>query len=186
MYSVAYEYSKHNYLSKCCNKLDKVFLLNTNTSEIIETKRKINLSNFNICKMLTNLKINIVKFNESYNNHCLGYATENNIAIISNVKSYQRVLFHEVAHVILGHTNSKYHPLEDRFYSDLLKPNEREVEAELVSLLVLQSLDIKKGIVKCSKYIDHHQYGKNELSLKVVNRVLDAVNKILDAGESYE
>lgn len=138
-----------------------------------------NIENINIGfdkeKALKILDIKEVPF-ESLNGNCQGYATYNNeIAINPLAQLPFKTLFHELGHIVLGHTNKEV--LAD---NEELTKNIIEVEAEATALLCLESLGMN-GSEFCRGYIQSW-LGNNELTEKSAQRIISAADKILKAG----
>ena len=97
---------------------------------------------------LTTLDILEIPFTHTDGN-CQGYAKKRQIAINPVAQLPHKTRFHELAHVILGHTT------EADFTDDELTPrNLREVEAEAVALLCCEALNVE-GADYCRGYIQH-------------------------------
>ncbi len=123
---------------------------------------------------LKSLNISLTEFS-SLSGNTQGYATQDRkIAINPLAQLPIKTLFHEIAHIILGHTES-IHGLETP--TDI-----KEVEAESVALLCLTSLDLD-GAEYCRGYIQHwlkdHTYPEDS-----AKKVLSATDKILKAGRN--
>src|SRR2546422_1265968 len=71
---------------------------------------------------------------EMLNGNCQGYAKGRQIAINAVAQMPAKTTFHELAHIELGHTSEAVHD------SETLPRNLKEVEAESVALLCLESL----------------------------------------------
>ncbi|HEY4329866.1 MAG TPA: DUF1738 domain-containing protein, partial [Phycisphaerae bacterium] len=84
-------------------------------------------------------------------------------------------LFHEIAHVVLGHTAEG--PLEDHARTP---KNLREVEAECVALICCESLNLK-GASECRGYIQHWLDGA-AIPERSVQRIFKAADAVLKAG----
>ena len=83
---------------------------------------------------------------EMLNGNCQGYAKGRQIAINPVAEMPAKTTFHELAHIELGHTTEAVHD------SEALPRNLKEVEAEFVALLCLESLGID-GAEYCRGYI---------------------------------
>jgi len=128
---------------------------------------------------LTRLKIALVPF-DNLNGNVGGYALHNtrNLAInptLSTTDSY-RVLFHECAHILLGHTDhsspeSGHHPPKTL----------KEAEAELVSYLVSSALNLDSAS-ESRGYIQHW-YKESSIPASSSTRVCTAASHILTAGK---
>ena len=104
-----------------------------------------------------------------------GYARKRTIAINPVAQVPHKTRFHELGHIVLGHT--KEADFED---SPDLTRNLREVEAESVALLCLESLDLP-GSEFCRGYIQNWIKG-DVIPEKSAQRIFKAANTILTAG----
>ena len=84
---------------------------------------------------------------DATNGNVLGFARERSIAINPVNPMPHKTRFHELAHVLLGHTSEG--TLND---GDVTPRDLRECEAEAVALLCLAALDLP-GIEQCRGYI---------------------------------
>ena len=126
-------------------------------------------------KALETLGITEVAFDHTDGN-CQGYAVSKSIAVSPLAVLPHKTRFHEIAHVVLGHTSEGQ--LSD---SESTPRDIREVEAEgvayiLCSLLNLGGLDESRG------YIQNWLQG-GEVSDKSAQRIFSVANKILEAGQ---
>jgi hypothetical protein len=103
-----------------------------------------------------------------------GYAHGRAIAISPVATMPQKTTFHELGHVLLGHT--------DQAMSDggELPRNLREVEAESVALLCLESLGLP-GAEFCRGYVQHW-LGSESIPDASAGRIFKAADQILRAG----
>ena len=85
--------------------------------------------------------------------------------------------FHELAHVLLGHTSEGPHA-----DGDITPRNLRECEAEAVALLCLAALDLP-GIEQCRGYIQHW-WGAGPIPERSAQRILKVADQILKAGST--
>lgn len=106
-----------------------------------------------------------------------GYATGESIAINPIAEYPHKTRFHEIAHVVLGHT--KEHTLMD---SETTPKDIREIEAESCSYILCQLLDLG-GASESRGYIKSWLRGRNEIPSKSAQRIFGAVDKILKAGQ---
>jgi hypothetical protein len=111
---------------------------------------------------------------EMLNGNCQGYAKGRQIAINPVAQMPAKTTFHELAHIELGHTSEAIHDSENT------PRNLREVEAESVALLCLESLGMD-----CTEYC--RGYIQNWLSGAMIpersaQRIFAAADKILKAG----
>jgi antirestriction protein ArdC len=100
---------------------------------------------------LATLNIERIDF-DSTDGNCQGFARQRQIAINPVAQLPHKTLFHEAAHVILGHTS------EGDFADGETTPRSlREVEAESVALLCCESLGLA-GANYCRGYIQNWLY----------------------------
>lgn len=125
-------------------------------------------------RALATLKIEEVAFTET-NGNIQGYAQKRQIAISPLAVVPHKTLFHELAHIELGHT------AESEFTDSELTPrNLREVEAEAVSMLLCESLELR-GADFCRGYIQNWLRG-DVIQEKSAQKVFGAADRILKAG----
>lgn len=127
------------------------------------------------CKALETLQITEIKF-DSPNGNSQGYAIGKNIAINPVAVLPHKTRFHELAHVVLGHTLESTMSDDDRTPKDI-----REVEAESVSYILCSLLDLP-GLIESRGYIQSWLAGA-EISDKSAQRIFSAADKILKAGQ---
>jgi hypothetical protein len=84
--------------------------------------------------------------------------------------------FHELAHVLLGHTAEGIQAHDERTPRNL-----RECEAESVALLCCAALDLP-GVEHCRGYIQSWWGTGNAIPERSAQRVLKAADQILKAG----
>lgn len=113
---------------------------------------------------------------EGMNGNSQGYATGRNIAINPVASLPHKTRFHELAHVVLGHTVEGAMHDDDRTPKDI-----REVEAESVAYILCSVLDLP-GLIESRGYIQNWLDG-NEISDKSAQRIFSAADKILKAGK---
>ena len=112
---------------------------------------------------------------EMANGNVQGYAQDSTIAINPVAQYPHKTRFHEVAHVVLGHTK------EGRMDDDERTPRDiREVEAESVAYILCSLLDLP-GLHESRGYIQNWLQGA-EISDKSAQRIFAAANKIMEAG----
>lgn len=114
--------------------------------------------------------------------NCQGYAQKRSIAINPVAQLPHKTLFHEVAHVILGHTTEA-----DFSDSDETPKSLREVEAEAVAMLCCEALDLE-GAQFCRGYIQTwlKREGASIIPEKSAQKILRAADQILKAGKEGE
>jgi len=125
-------------------------------------------------RALDRLSIERVDFTHT-NGNCLGFARERQVAISPLAEYPHKTLFHEIAHVVLGHTAEGQ--LEDH---DLTPRDLREVEAESVALICCESLNLA-GTSDSRGYIQHWLSGAT-IPDKSAQRIFKAADAILKAG----
>ena len=106
-----------------------------------------------------------------------GYAKQRTVAINPVAELPESTLFHELTHIVLGHTveGSLNSDSTDRTPKDI-----RELEAECVALLCTESLGLP-GAAESRGYIQSWFHG-NELPERSAQRIFTATDAILKAG----
>jgi antirestriction protein ArdC len=114
--------------------------------------------------------------------NCQGYAQKRSIAINPVAQLPHKTLFHEVAHVILGHTTEA-----DFSDSEETPKSLREVEAEAVAMLCCEALDLE-GAEFCRGYIQEwlRRDGATAIPEKSAQKILRAADQILKAGKEQQ
>jgi len=125
---------------------------------------------------LAKLDISEVAFDYP-NGNCQGYASGRTIAINPVAILPHKTRFHELAHVVLGHTTDEV--MAD---SEVTPRDIREVEAESVAYILCSVLDLD-GLHESRGYIQNWLAGA-EISDKSAQKIFSAANKILEAGKS--
>jgi len=125
---------------------------------------------------LSALGITEVAFNMMDGN-CQGYATGKNIAVNPVAVLPHKTRFHELAHVVLGHTAE--HTMSD---SERTPKCIKEVEAESVAYICCSVLNLD-GLTESRGYIQNWLQG-NEISDKTAQKIFGAAEKILKAGKA--
>jgi hypothetical protein len=113
---------------------------------------------------------------EMLDGNCQGYAAENKVAINPLAVLPHKTRFHEMAHVILGHTAES--PLHD---DERTPRNVREVEAESVAFILCSLLDLP-GQDEARGYVQVW-LGDEPLAEKTARRIFTAADKLLKAGQ---
>lgn len=109
------------------------------------------------------------------NGNCQGYASGKTIAINPVAALPHKTRFHELAHVVLGHTT------EGAMHDDDQTPRDvREVEAESVAFICCTMLGLP-GLSECRGYIQSWLSGAT-ITDKTAQRIFGAAEKILKAG----
>jgi hypothetical protein len=122
---------------------------------------------------LQTLGVKIVRFDHPDGN-VQGYATEEgNIAINPVAGLPHKTLFHELAHILLGHAKDETIP----------RPV-REIEAEGVALFCCEALNLE-GVEYARGYLQHW-LGKEALTEASAQRIMSTAHCILKAGGREE
>src|SRR5437667_11157542 len=124
-------------------------------------------------RALQTLNVEEIPF-EMMNGNCQGYAKGRQIAINPVAQMPAKTTFHELAHVVLDHTSEAVHD------SETLPRNLKEVEAESVALLCLESLGMD-GAEYCRGYIQSWLSGAT-IPERSAQRIFAAADRILKAG----
>jgi antirestriction protein ArdC len=109
--------------------------------------------------------------------NCQGYAKARTVAVSPVAAMPYKTLFHELAHVVLGHTSETTLSDDDR-----TPRNIREVEAEAVAMLVCAALNLPG--VECSRgYIQHWNASGEPIPETSARKILKTADQILKAGQ---
>ena len=139
-----------------------------------ETTFTPSIPGFDLATALRELRIQQVDF-ESTNGNAQGYAFERSIAINPLAQLPHKTTFHELAHIVLAHTE------EGRLVdSDLTPRNIREVEAESVALICCEALQLA-GSEYARGYIQNWLSGEG-MSDRSAQKIFSAASAILKAG----
>jgi N-terminal domain of anti-restriction factor ArdC len=123
-------------------------------------------------RALAALSVEEIPF-EMMNGNCQGYAKGRQIAINTLAQMPAKTTLHELAHVILEHTSAVHD-------SEALPRNLKEVEAEAVALMCLESLGMD-GAEYCRGYIQNWLAGA-DIPERSAQHIFAAADKILKAG----
>ena len=126
-------------------------------------------------KALAALSITRVEF-VAMSGNLQGYAKDRSVAVSPIAELQHKTLFHEIAHVLLGHTAELM--MADN--GERTPKSIREMEAESVSLLVTEALKLP-GAQFCRGYIQHWFTG-SEVPERSAQRIFKAADQILKAG----
>lgn len=148
------------------------FVLAQTEGEAIET---VSIPEWNRAAALESLGISEVPF-ELTNGNVQGYARERQIAISPVAAMPHKTTFHELAHIVLGHTSEGEVSDSETTPRDL-----REVEAESVALLCCESLSLE-GADHCRGYIQGW-IKESEIPERSAQRIFKAADQILKAGQ---
>jgi hypothetical protein len=112
--------------------------------------------------------------------NCQGYARQRSVAVSPIAAHPLKTLFHELAHVVLGHT------AEGELTDDERTPRSlREVEAEGIAMLVCAALELP-GIEYSRGYIQHWNRDGQAIPERSAARMFKAADQILRAGRHEE
>src|SRR5438093_2001366 len=125
-------------------------------------------------RALNALNVEEIPF-EMLNGNCQGFAKGRQIAINPVAQMPAKTTFHELAHIELGHTAET--AVND---SETLPRNLKEVEAESVALLCLESLGMD-GAEYCRGYIQNWLQG-GTIPERSAQKIFATADKILKAG----
>lgn len=144
-------------------------------TEGAEYAPEVKTPSWDAAKAMAVLNITEVPF-EALNGNRLGYARGREIAIspLNNLKHKTR--FHEMAHIVLGHTE-----LSDFSDTEVLPKDIKEAEAEGVAFILTSLLELD-GQAESRGYIQSWLDGK-ELPEQNAKRIFVAANKIIQAGQ---
>jgi hypothetical protein len=114
--------------------------------------------------------------------NCQGYARARTIAVSPIATAPLKTRFHELAHVVLGHTAEGALTDDDQTPRSL-----REVEAEAVALVCLEALGLP-GAEYCRGYIQHWNAARGSAPIpeRSAQRIFKAADAILRAGRKVD
>jgi hypothetical protein len=112
--------------------------------------------------------------------NCQGYTRHRTIAVSPLAELPHKTRFHELAHVVLGHTSEHEAGLTD---SELTPTSLREVEAEAVALVCLEALGLP-GAERSRGYIQvwNARRGAEPIPERSAQHIFKAADQILKAG----
>ena len=125
-------------------------------------------------RALSTLRIEEIPF-DHLNGNCLGFARERSIAVNPVNPMPHKTRFHELAHVLLGHTTQGL--LND---DEQTPRNLAECEAEAVGILCCAALDLP-GVDHCRGYIQSWWGAGNPIPERSAQRILKVADLILKA-----
>jgi hypothetical protein len=151
------------------------FVLSQTDGQPMETPA---IPDWNLDAALKATEIERVPFEDTDGN-CQGYAKrgKREIAINPVAQLPFKTTIHEMAHVLLGHTN-----VEGSDDIHQTPKNIREVEAEAVALLVLEALNLP-GAEFCRGYCQKWLGEGGEIPEASATKIMKVADKILKAGE---
>ncbi len=130
---------------------------------------------WNAAAAMQSLDVSQVEF-AHYNGNCQGYASGRTIAINPVAALPHKTRFHELAHVVLGHTAEGIMNDDDRTPKDV-----REVEAEATAYILCALLGLQ-GLVESRGYVQNWLAGA-DISERSSQRIFKAADTILKAGQ---
>ena len=110
--------------------------------------------------------------------NCQGYSFERNVAVSPVAMFGLKTLFHEIGHVMLGHTTD---------CADGESPCSRGVQefgAEAVAYLLAHELELSEWAPEESRAYIQHWLGDEQVTDSHIRAVFTAVDKILRAGRT--
>jgi len=113
--------------------------------------------------------------------NCQGYAMGRQVAVSPVAALPYKTLFHELAHVVLGHTTDEATMADD----DRTPRNLREVEAEAVAMLCTAALGLP-GMEDSRGYIQHWNASGEAIPEASARKILKTADTILKAGRPAE
>jgi hypothetical protein len=113
---------------------------------------------------------------EEINGNIQGFANGREIALNPLAALPHKTTFHEMAHIVLGHTGS-----EKLVDNEQTARHIREVEAESVALICCETLGLE-GADFCRGYIQHWLKTEKEIPNHSAARIFAAATSILKAG----
>jgi hypothetical protein len=130
---------------------------------------------FDIDTALCALNITRTPF-DKLNGNIQGFAHRREIAVNPVAALPHKTTFHEIAHIVLGHTTS-----EKLVDSEQTTRHIREVEAESVALICCEALGLE-GAEFCRGYVQHWLKNETEIPNQSSARIFAAATSILKAG----
>ncbi len=134
-----------------------------------------NLENWELSRALENLDIEQVEY-ELMDGNTQGYSTGRQYALNPVAAHPLKTMFHEMAHIVLGHT------AQDTISAYQDHRGIMEFAAEAVAYLVAHELDLENWDASESRAYVRTWLQGDEVSDTVIQKVFGAANKILEAG----
>jgi hypothetical protein len=172
--------SKKDDAGKKTGDVFQLFTLRNNWFVLSQTEgadyvNEVPMPTWDKAKALEALDITEVGFALADGN-CQGYATGRNIAVNPVAVLPHKTRFHELAHVVLGHTS------EGQCVDSETTPKDtREVEAEGVAYILCSLLDLP-GLTESRGYLQSWLQGE-QISDKSAQKIFGVADKILKAGQ---
>jgi antirestriction protein ArdC len=133
------------------------------------------MPNWDRTRALAALDVIEVPFDTTDGN-VMGFARQRSIAVSPLNPMPHKTTFHELAHVLLGHTSEG-----EQADSEITPRSLRECEAEAVAMLCCAALDLP-GVECCRGYIQSWWGAGNPIPERSAQRVLKSADQILKAG----
>jgi antirestriction protein ArdC len=130
-------------------------------------------------RALAVLQVQEIPF-DAIDGNCLGFARDRSIAINPVNPMPHKTRFHELAHVLLGHTSEGAQQDGEQTPRNL-----RECEAEAVALLCCAALDLP-GVDCARGYVQHWWGTGNPIPERSAQKILKVADLILRAGREAE
>ena len=130
---------------------------------------------FDTVTALGTLHITRIPFDE-INGNIQGFARQREIAVNPLAALPHKTTFHEIAHIVLGHTAT-----ETLVDGELTPRHLREVEAESVAMICCETLGLE-GAEFCRGYIQHWLKTEKEIPNHSAAHIFAAATSILKAG----
>jgi antirestriction protein ArdC len=134
---------------------------------------------FDMDTALRTLNITRVPFDE-INGNVQGFARQRGFAVNPLAALPHKTTFHEIAHIVLGHTTTERLVDGERTVTHL-----REAEAESVALICCETLGLD-GAEFCRGYIQHWLKTEKEIPNQNAARIFAAATSVLRAGTPSE
>jgi hypothetical protein len=162
-------------------KYSRKWFAMSQTDEVDPQNKEDEIPNWDAKIAMEKLEIELVDF-EYHDGNCMGYATGRKIAINPICKIANMVKFHEIAHIVLGHTIGNV--MADNVEKE---KSMKEVEAESVAY-ILGSIngESEKNLTMSRGYIQGW-FSANKLTeipAKNATNIFTAVETILKAGSN--
>ncbi len=128
---------------------------------------------FDFTRIDEKLDVERVEFNHTDGN-CQGYASSNKYAINPIAANPMKTMFHELAHILLGHTDQQ---MDD---SATLARNIKEFQAESVALICAACIG-QTDELKYSLWYLQNWWIPEDLDKKMIEKLFSVSNKIINA-----
>lgn len=110
--------------------------------------------------------------------NCQGYSYQRNVAVSPVSKFFTKTLFHEIGHVMLGHTS------DSADGESACSRGVGEFQAESVAYLLAHELELSEWAPEESRAYIQHWLGDEQVTDAHIRAVFTAVDKILRAGRT--